>query len=180
MPLIGQAFLPKLSQCRARIEAMNASTGVDDLVMPGLSPIDGQGLFACLEISAGMAIVEYAGEKISKAESLARCQQGNHCIFALDADFDLDGNVPWNPARLINHHCTPNCEATLVEGRIWIMAKRDIQPREEITFNYGYDLNHYREHPCHCRDAACLGFIVAEEFFPLLRRRAQMAGASSS
>jgi SET domain-containing protein len=150
------------------------------LVRAGPSPIHDRGLFARWEIPAGTAIVEYVGEKITKHESLARCEEGNHCIFALDADFDLDGNVPWNPARLINHHCTPNCEATLVEGRIWIMAKRDIQPREEITFNYGYDLDHYREHPCHCGDARCIGFIVAKEFFPLLRRRAQMAGASSS
>src|SRR5437868_14831079 len=106
---------------------MNAITDAGDqpLVIRGPSPIEGHGLFACREISAGMSIVEYTGEKISKGESLARCQKGNHCIFALDAEFDLDGNVGWNPARLINHHCAPNCEATLAEGRIWIIAKRD-------------------------------------------------------
>ena len=42
---------------------------------------------------------------------------------------------------------------------------------EELTFNYGYDLVDYREHPCSCGAAQCVGYIVAEEFFPLLRRR---------
>ena len=158
------------------------SDNADDknVVQPGPSPIQGRGLFVRREIPARTAIVEYAGEKITKRESLARCEEGNHCIFSLDAEFDLDGNVPWNAARLINHHCAPNCEAALMEGRIWILAKRDIQSGEEITFNYGYDLDEYREHPCHCGDAACVGFIVAEEFFPLLRRRAQIAGVSGS
>ena len=50
-------------------------------------------------------------------------------------------------------------------------ALRDIQPGEEITFNYGYDLEAYEEHPCHCGAAECVGFIVAEEFFGQLRRR---------
>ena len=136
------------------------------------SSIQGQGLFATATIKAGSAVVEYTGEKISKAESLRRCQELNYYIFALDDDHDIDGNVEWNPARFINHSCEPNCEAELVDGRVWIVARRDIPAGEELTYNYGYDLEDYREHPCRCGAPSCVGYIVDEEFFTMVRRAA--------
>ncbi len=134
------------------------------------SPIHGTGVFAARTIAPGERLIEYVGEKITKAESLIRCEQDNRYIFSLDDEFDLDGAVGWNPARFINHGCSPNCEAELTEdNRIWIVALREIVPGEEITFNYGYDLENYREHPCRCASPECVGFIVAEEFFPHIR-----------
>ena len=77
----------------------------------------------------------------------------------------LDGKVDWNPARLLNHSCSPTCEAEEDDERIWIVALRDIKAGEEITFNYNYDLQDYQEHPCRCGAPNCVGYIVAEEFF---------------
>jgi SET domain-containing protein len=139
------------------------------------SSIHGLGAFATTDIPAGARVVEYVGEKISKSESLRRCELNNPFIFALDADHDLDGGVEWNPARFINHSCAPNCEAVLEKGRIWVMALRAILAGEEITFNYGYDLEDYREHPCRCGTGGCVGFIVAEELFQLVRERSNNA-----
>src|SRR5690606_11462248 len=104
------------------------------------SKIHGWGGLARRFIPAVRVVIEYVGEKISKAESLRRCEQNNHFIFALDDEWDLDGSVDWNPARWLNHSCEPNCEAQDDDGRIWIVALRDIQPGEELTFNYNYDL----------------------------------------
>jgi SET domain-containing protein len=134
------------------------------------SPIHGCGGFAKRDIPCGVRIIEYLGERISKEESLRRCEQNNEFIFTLDEDADLDGNVTWNPARLLNHSCAPNCEADFQDGRIWIVALRDIRASEEITFNYGYDLVDYRQYPCNCSAPNCVGFIVAEEFFEHVRR----------
>jgi SET domain-containing protein len=142
---------------------------VSDSIQIAPSPIHGRGGFAARFIPRGARIVEYAGEKISKAESLRRCQAQNWFIFGLDEEFDLDGNVEWNPARFLNHSCAPNGEALCEEGRVWIAALRDIPPGEEITFNYGYDLTDYKEHPCRCGAPGCVGYIVAEEFFAHLR-----------
>ncbi|MCL4789248.1 MAG: SET domain-containing protein-lysine N-methyltransferase [Verrucomicrobia bacterium] len=141
------------------------------------SNIDRLGGFARVDIPVGTQVIEYIGEKISKAESQLRCEANNEYIFTLDDDYDLDGNVPWNPARLLNHSCAPNCEAELDEGRVWIVALRDIRAGEELTFNYGYDLENYREHPCRCGAANCVGYIVAEEFFDHVRRQRALSQA---
>ena len=149
------------------------------------SVIHGWGCFARKPIGSGARVIEYLGQKIDKRESERRCRLNNEYIFYLDERFDLDGNAGWNPAKFINHSCSPNCDAELIDGKIWIVARRMIQPGEEISFNYGYDLEDYREHPCRCGSSNCVGYIVAEEFFeivvtasaqPEIRRRKRRSG----
>jgi SET domain-containing protein len=135
------------------------------------SPIHGIGAFAQTRIPKGTRVIEYVGEVITKQESLRRCERNNEYIFSLDEERDIDGNVPWNPARFINHSCAPNCEALLEEGRIWIVATRDLLAGEEFTFNYGFDLEDYRNYPCLCGSPNCVGYIVAEEFFEHVRKQ---------
>ncbi len=135
------------------------------------SPIHGVGAFARTNIRQGTRIVEYVGERITKSESLRRCEQDNRYIFALNDEQDLDGNVSWNPARFFNHSCAPNCEAGCEDGHIWIIAARSIAAGDELTFNYGYDLADYKDYPCGCGSPECVGYIVAEEFFGHVRSR---------
>lgn len=142
-----------------------------DLVEFKPSPIHGMGGFARVELPSGTRVLEYVGERIDKRESLGRCMRGESFIFHLDEQWDLDGNVEWNPARFLNHSCAPNCEAEFIDGRIWIMTLRAVARGEELTFNYGYDLEDYREHPCRCGSPDCVGYIVAAEFFDLVQSR---------
>lgn len=133
------------------------------------SPIHGMGAFAGADLAQGAPVIEYVGEKIDKRESLRRCESNNEYIFSLDDLFDLDGDVGWNPAKFINHSCSPNCDAELTDGRIWISSNCLIRAGEEITFNYGYDWEDIKDHPCHCGSPDCVGYMVAEEFFKRLR-----------
>jgi SET domain-containing protein len=135
------------------------------------SIIHGTGGYARKAIPTGTQIIEYVGERIPKEESSRRCEADNEFIFTIDETWDLDGKVAWNPARFINHSCAPNCEAEWLESRIFINALRDIQPGEELTFNYNYDLEDYQEHPCRCGTPVCVGYIVAEEFFEQVRKQ---------
>jgi SET domain-containing protein len=137
------------------------------------SGIHGQGGFARQPIPAGTRLIEYVGERISKAESLRRCEANNHFIFTLTDTEDLDGAVSWNPARLINHSCEPNCEAEFdpADQRIWIIAHRNILAGQEVTFNYSYDLEDYRSYPCRCGAETCVGYIAAEEFHDHIRHQ---------
>ncbi len=136
----------------------------------GDSPIHGQGGFARADIAAGARIIEYLGKKIDKAESLRQCELGNASLFYFDERFDLNGEVDWNPARFFNHSCSPNAEARALARKIWIVALHEIKAGAEITFNYNYDLQDYKEHPCRCGSPNCIGYIVAAEFFPKLRK----------
>ena len=135
------------------------------------SSIHGTGGFASKPIAARARLIEYLGERITKAESLRRCEADNEYIFTLNDQEDLDGNVEWNPARFINHSCDPNCDAENDEGRIWIIANRDIAAGEEITFNYGFDLEDYRSYPCRCGSSDCVGYMVDSEFFEHVRNQ---------
>jgi SET domain-containing protein len=140
-----------------------------DLIELKPSPIHGTGGFARADLPAGTRVIEYVGERIDKRESLARCMRGEAFIFDLDEHWDLDGKVDWNPARFVNHSCAPNCEAEPIDGRIWLVTIRPVARGEELTFNYGYDLVDYCDHPCQCGSPACVGYIVAQEFFDHLQ-----------
>jgi uncharacterized protein len=135
------------------------------------SGIHGMGAFATANIPPDTRIIEYVGELIDKQESLARCENNNQFIFCLDDSHDIDGSVEWNLAKYINHSCSPNCAAELIGKHVWIVSLRQIHPGEEITFNYGYDLEDYRDYPCRCGSPQCAGYIVAEEFMPQVRMR---------
>ena len=135
------------------------------------SPIHGTGAFAKRKIRTGTKVIEYVGEKINKREALEQLERDNGYIFTFDDEHDINGDVEWNPARFINHSCEPNCEAIDYDGHIWIVAARSIHPGEEITYNYGYDLTDWRDHPCACRARRCVGYMIAEELFPHIRRQ---------
>src|SRR6266850_5192355 len=140
------------------------------------SGIHGAGLFAARAILKGAQVIEYVGEKIDGQEMLRRCAAGNHYIFKLNNIDYLDGKAESNLARYINHSCDPNCAIQWKEDRIWIVAGRDIPAGEEITFNYSYDLEEYRNYPCRCGSSQCVGYIVAEELFQHVRKQNQLRG----
>jgi hypothetical protein len=125
------------------------------------SPIHGQGIRASRDIPSGTRIMEYEGERITKAESERRDA----------ARAALDGHMEWNTARLINHSCEPNCQSEKVRGRIWISARRDIAAGEELSFDYGFDVENWRQHPCLCGSPKCVGYIVAKSHRWRLRKR---------
>jgi hypothetical protein len=94
----------------------------------------------------------------------------NRYLFALNGVWDLNGKVSWNPARLINHSCEPNCEANLDESdRIWLFSIKPIARAEELTFNYGYCLEDFMNFPCRCGTPSCPGYMVSEELLPIVR-----------
>ncbi len=136
------------------------------------SGVHGWGVFAKDFIPQGERLIEYVGERITKAEALRRDEArrarlaagGDGCVYIFEVTkrHDIDGDVPWNPARRINHSCAPNCDSEDDRGRIWIVARRDIAPGEELTYDYGFSLSEGRNHRCRCGAPECVGFIVAK------------------
>lgn len=112
----------------------------------------GLGLFATVSFSAGARVIEYTGERITTAEADRR---GGRYLFQVDARWAIDAKDRDNLARYINHACRPNCEARVMGKRIWIYAKRRIEPGEELTYHYGQIYFRTFIAPLGCRCAAC-------------------------
>mgnify|MGYP001627699159 CR=1 FL=1 len=173
------ALYKKLRQLWAR--------GQSELCEVRNSEIHGRGVYAARAIRAEEKIIEYVGEIIDKEESERRAwaqhakavANGDAAvyIFTLTDRLDIDGDVPWNTARLINHSCDPNCEAWIDGKRIFIHALRDIAKGEELTFDYAFDVSCYEDHPCLCGREGCIGYIVSREQWPQLREILAERGA---
>ena len=146
----------------------------------------GRGVYANTLIPKGAKVIEYVGKRVpvSESEALAEKQMqragktgtGHVYLFSLNARFDIDGNVPWNTARLINHSCDPNCEVHIIKGHIWILAKRAIAAGEELTYDYGFNMDAWQDHVCRCGTAKCLGYIVSASRRGALARVLKKAG----
>jgi SET domain-containing protein len=150
------------------------------------SDIHGRGVYATRDIAAKTRIIEYVGELVDKKESEKRgvklhaeAQKSGGAavyIFTLSKRWDIDGDVPWNTARLINHSCDPNCEAWIEGRKIFIYALRDIAAGEELSFDYGFDVDCHEDHPCRCGAEQCVGYIVSQSQWDELKRRLQEKG----
>ena len=131
-------------------------------VWVGTSRIAGKGVFAAQAIEKGTRIMQYIGARIPKADSERRIAEGNAYIFYFNDRYDIDGKTLKNKARYINHSCDPNGDILITKRTIWIVAKRDIQEGEELSYNYGYTAKQYR---CQCGAKNCCGYILAEEYW---------------
>ncbi|WP_225764399.1 SET domain-containing protein-lysine N-methyltransferase [Stenotrophomonas sp. Marseille-Q4652] len=142
------------------------------------SPIHGNGVFAVAPIKKGELVIEYKGKRRTHAEVDADdsgdVESGHTFLFTLNDDYVIDANYGGNDARWINHSCSPNCEALIVEhdgddrtrDKVVIEALRDIRPGEELTYNYGITLSE-RHTPrlkkiwaCRCGAKNCTGTML--------------------
>jgi len=117
------------------------------------SRIQGWGVFATEPISKNKRIVHYAGEKIPNRESLKRevryLKKGCIWCFTVSRRWVRDANVGGNVSRFLNHSCKPNCYSQIVGTTIWIRAGRNIEPGEELTYDYYTDGERIIQ--CRCR-----------------------------
>jgi hypothetical protein len=81
---------------------------------------------------------------------------------ARDAHLDQDGTRDMGQVvrhlywRYMDHDCDPT---TLIRGRS-VVARRDIEPGEGITFNYNTtEADMAEPFRCHCKSALCVGVV---------------------
>jgi len=136
------------------------------------SPIQGRGAFATRRIRKGTRLIEYVGERISHAEADRRydddtMKRHHTFLFTLNNRTVIDAAVDGNEARFINHSCSPNCEAVIDGGHIYIEAIKTIQPGAELVYDYQYeraadaDESDEARYPCRCGSPECRGTILA-------------------
>lgn len=110
----------------------------------------GRGLFAGENIPKGACIVEYIGRPIGEAEA---SRSNGKYLFEVARGRTIDGNIPANLARHINHSCAPNCEAIGPSGRVFIFSTERVAAGEELVYDYGkeYFDRHIEPKGCRCR-----------------------------
>lgn len=117
------------------------------------SKLHGWGVFTKDAITKNTRIATYDGELIDHKESFKReskyLKRGEIWCFTLNRRWVRDGNVEGSVARFINHACKPNCYSQIVGRDIWIRAGRNIEPGEELTYDYFTDGEKVIQ--CHCR-----------------------------
>lgn len=130
----------------------------------------GMGVFAVEPIEAGATVIAFGGFVVSRErlELLPEVQQ-RHTL-QVDDDLFLTGPLAAEPADYINHSCSPNCG---LMGATILVAMRDIEPGEELTFDYATcDAEPYDEFECRCGSARCRGKVNGHDWMnPELQRR---------
>jgi uncharacterized protein len=116
----------------------------------------GLGLFATKRIKKGTKIIRYLGPLLdSKKKKDDEIE--NKYLFELNNRWTIDGSVRDNVARYINHACKPNAESDVRprKRKVFIRAIKNIEPGEEINYDYGTDYFKAYLKPIGCKCDAC-------------------------
>lgn len=147
------------------------SLAVSPLVEARNSPIHGRGVYAIAPIKKGTRIFEYLGDRITHAEADRRYEMkgdddGHTFLFIASNRTVIDAGVGGNDARFINHHCKPNCETVIEGSRVFIDAIRNIQPGDELGYDYQLTWESTDEpeelalYSCRCGAKRCRGTML--------------------
>ena len=116
----------------------------------------GLGLFATRPIKKGTRIIRYFGPILDSRKEKDDAVE-NKYLFELNGRWTIDGSVRENIARYINHACRPNAESDVKprKRKVFIRAIKNIEPGEEISYDYG--TGHFKAYlkPVGCKWDAC-------------------------
>src|SRR3954466_9218948 len=150
-----------------------SDNGREPLYVVRQSHIHGRGVFAARRIRKGTRIVEYTGERIDndgadRRYDDSKMKRHHTFLFTLDKKTVIDGAVSagGGDASFINHSCDPNCEAIITGKKIFIHARRGIEPGAELAYDYQYertgkdDAELEKFYFCRCGADNCRGSIM--------------------
>ena len=127
------------------------------------SSLHGAGVYTLAPIRKGERVLEYTGPRMRKEESdgLYADNEVTYLFTMDDPEIVIDG---FGMAAFVNHSCNPNCESDQFGEQIWIVALRDIENGEELTYDYClWDGEPGDEAPCYCGAKNCRGTMYSEE-----------------
>jgi hypothetical protein len=116
----------------------------------------GLGLFATKPIKKGAKIIRYFGPLLDSKKKKDDAIE-NKYLFELNNRWTIDGSVRKNIARYINHACKPNAESDVKprKRKVVIRAIKNIEPGEEINYDYGTDYFKAYLKPIGCKCESC-------------------------
>ena len=132
----------------------------------------GFGIRALAPLPRDTFLMEYVGEVLDnkqfrkRARQYAREEVQHFYFMALSKEFYVDATSRGNISRFINHSCNPNSETQkwTVNGelRVGFFTTREVQPGEELTFDYKYERYGNIAQKCYCGASNCRGWLGGE------------------
>ena len=143
------------------------------------SRIHSYGCYTTRPIRKGTLIIEYIGEYLTyeQADDLYDDFENTY-LFGLDGGkMIIDG---FGVAAFVNHSCKPNCETDQIAGKMWIIALRDIEAGEELTYDYNL-FDGEEDAPCRCGAKRCRGSLYSSAHLrKIAKKRAKKAAAAAA
>lgn len=146
----------KLSRISARSPIIKVSS----------SGVHGLGVYATGFIRKGTRIIEYTGKRVPDENAAGDKKSPHTFYFGLENGLVIDPVIDGNEARWINHCCEPNCEAIEESDRIFIYAMRNIEPGEELFYDYSLEIDEpitakaKKLYECLCGNESCRGTML--------------------
>jgi hypothetical protein len=135
----------------------------------GKSRIHGEGVFANEKILQGEKLMEFGGDMVSRKKAFS--DDYKECsVWPVSSDHYLSSPTSDTGEDLLdeylNHSC--NANAWLVD-KVTLVAKRDIDPGEEITLDQGtwnFDDAYYvdNQEPCTCGAINCRHILTENDW----------------
>jgi SET domain-containing protein len=146
---------------------------VDGLIVRS-SSIHAAGCYTTRAIRKGKRVCEYDGPRFSKDEADERYKDRDITYLFSCGD---DGTVidGFGIAMFINHSCDPNCESENMDGRVYVVAIRNIAAGEELTYEYNLHDSDDEDQNCYCGAKKCRGTMFSEDEVKKRARKARAA-----
>ena len=143
----------------------------DDLVVREFFGKGGKGVFAMRRFERGALLCAWGGA-IMTGDELRRLQHEAQ-FYAVQIEDDLHLVTPCDRvggADFVNHSCEPNA---LLSGASNLVARRRIEPGEEVCFDYATSDSHDGlRFACECGAPNCRKFVRPDDWrLPELQRR---------
>src|SRR5215475_6038343 len=148
------------------------------------SSLHGAGVYTTTPIKKSTLILEYTGPRLTakECEGMYADTEVTYLFAMDDENVIIDG---FGMAAFVNHACDPNCETDQIDDRIWIIALRDIEQGEELTYDYNlFDGDPGEKAPCYCGMKGCRRTMFSEEEITrqkkILQRRKKRRAAAKA
>lgn len=123
----------------------------------------GKGMFTRVPISQNEIISKFEGDLFTCQEILKIGKDFLDCCLQIDNDLYMKQKT----LDFINHSCNPNCWIQIKGQRAFLVAFREIQKGEELTFDYSTTMDEdYWEMDCNCQSINCRKRIRDFKYLP--------------
>ena len=122
----------------------------------------GCAVFACEPIRQGEVISMWGGRIVTEQELDRSLPDFTQRIVQVEERLFLETPAQQEPSDCFNHSCDPNVGFS---GQVALVAMRDIQPGEELTFDYAMcDGSPYDEFECLCGSPHCRRRVTGDDW----------------